>query len=540
MKLPPRVEPRPAALRPPVPRDVRSAVERMRRSVSDPISMRDLARHCGVAERTLNKHFRAFLGLSPMRYLQQLRLAAARETLLAGQVGLSVTEVAKRYCFNHFGRFAAQYRRAFGEAPSVTLANTRAALRASATREDADAPQFLPPQSRDKPSVGILPCDTPPGELDLAWTSESIAEALAAALTSVGALDVKTPRSLRAAAHDPRRQARETNARYLLTGRIVPAGTRLRVILRLIEPTTGRHVWGDSFDGEPNQPHELQDRIIAALFDAIPQRVRGAEIERARRAAPQNLDAYGLTMRALPFVFASRPDAARRALEFLHRAIEIDPDYGLATALAAWAHGQLVMYNGTTTAADEHSQALTLAHRAAILDDDDPLVLAARCAVHTMADEFDIAEALVTRSLARDPSCGWAWGRSAWLQAYKGDSATAIEQFGRAITLDPNPASRTNTFTGIGAAHFNAGRYEAAAVWLENAMIAEPTTAWPNRSLSVTYARLGERLKAKESLEALRNFCPDLTVGRVVAAVPFRPDFLDRLGDGLDDLGLPP
>jgi hypothetical protein len=51
---------------------------------------------------------------------------------------------------------------------------------------------------------------------------------------------------------------------------------------------------------------------------------------------------------------------------------------------------------------------------------------------------------------------------------------------------------------------------------------------------------LGERLKALDSLEALRRFCPDLTVGQVVTAVPFRPDFLNRLGDGLSALGLPP
>lgn len=63
--------------------------------------------------------------------------------------------------------------------------------------------------------------------------------------------------------------------------------------------------------------------------------------------------------------------------------------------------------------------------------------------------------------------------------------------------------------------------------------------AWANRSLSVSYARLGEPLKARESLDALRRYSPDLTVGRVVAALPYKPDFLDRLGDGLSALGLP-
>jgi hypothetical protein len=64
--------------------------------------------------------------------------------------------------------------------------------------------------------------------------------------------------------------------------------------------------------------------------------------------------------------------------------------------------------------------------------------------------------------------------------------------------------------------------------------------AWANRSLSVSYARLRDRLKALEALDALRQSCPDLTVTRVLAAVPFRSDFLDRLGNGLSDLGLPP
>ena len=182
---------------------------------------------------------------------------------------------------------------------------------------------------------------------------------------------------------------------------------------------------------------------------------------------------------------------------------------------------------------------MQLVQRAAILDDDDPLVLAARCAVHTMAREFDVAEALVTRALALDPSSGWAWGRSGWLQSYRGNTETAIEHFYCSLSLDPNFASRANNFAGIGSAHFNAGRYDAAAYWLRGAMLEQPGMKWANRSLSVSYARLGHRLKALESLDTLRRFCPDLTVDQVVAAVPFGPNFLDRLGEGLSGLGLP-
>lgn len=534
---------------PPIPHDVKMAVEFMRAAVCRPISMADLVQHCGVAERTLNKHFRTFLDVSPMRYLRRLRLAAAREALLAGEPGISVTEVAKRYEFNHFGRFADQYCRCFGEFPSATLRHGRAAVLSEPSvahgcdtmaRGGSGQELRTPLPSRDRPSIAVLPCQTPANEPTLHWVAPSVADAIAAALSSVRSLAVMVPRSLHAAMRDPQRLARELNARYFLTGRIVHVGTRLRIILCVADSATGHHVWGDSFDGERNQPLELQDRVVAGVVRVITSRIRGAEIDRARRAPPQNLDAYGLAMRALPFVFASQPDATRRALELLHRAIEIDPDYGLATALAAWCHGQLVMYNGTAAPAEETLRAIQLVQRAAILDDEDPLVLAARCAVHTMAREFDVAEALVTRALALDPSSGWAWGRSGWLHSYRGNSETAIEHFGRALSLDPNFVSRANNFAGIGSAHFNAERYDAAAFWLRSATLEQRGTWWANRSLSVSYARLGNRLKALESLDALRRFRPDLTVGQVVAAVPFGPDFLDRLGDGLSELGLPP
>lgn len=203
------------------------------------------------------------------------------------------------------------------------------------------------------------------------------------------------------------------------------------------------------------------------------------------------------------------------------------------------------MYNASSVPAEERDRSSRLVRRAAVLDDDNPLALTARCAVHMMLGELDVARTLVSRALARDPTCTWAWGRSGWLHAYQGEADTAIAHFRRALRLGP-ASSRANIFVGIGSAHFNAARYAAAASWIGHAMRAQPALTWANRSLAVSYARLGEQhrlgeqQKARESLGALRRFNPDLTVSQVVAAVPFRPAFLDRLGDGLSALGLPP
>ena len=516
----------------------------MRESVGRKISMADLVAYCGVAERTLHKHFRAFMAVSPLEYWRRLRLAAAREDFLKGVNGASVTEVATRFGFNHFGRFSQQYRHCFGETPSATLRRSRIAEleQIGRIRED-DTDDFgtfgmAARASREKPLVAVLPCQVSATQPEHRFFGESVAEGIATALSRVRSLSVVVPRSLQSVESlDSKRLARELGAHYLMMGRIAQTGERVRIIIRLLDATTDFHVWGDAYDGDVGDLFLLQDRVTEGVMRAILPHIRGTEIERARRMRPNDLDAYGLTMRAFPFVFATYPRAATRALDLLNRAMQIDPDYAPATALAAWCHAQLVLHNGTHSPNQEQARALLLSDRAGILDPDDPLVLTARCAVHTMAGQLDHASALITRVLALDPTSVWGWERSGWVKAFVGEPEAAIKHFDQATFLDSRPPN-ANRLIGIGCAHFDAGRYEQAAFWKRKALHEQPGTAWINRTLSVSYARLGERLAALDSLDALHRYSPDLTIRKIVAAIPFTQDFLDRVSEGLNDLGL--
>lgn len=105
------------------PRDVRRASEYIREHATDPITLADLVRASGVAGRTLLQHFRDFYGVPPMRYLRNRRLQLVRDDLLAQEAG-QVSEIASRWGFAHLGRFAVEYRRRFGECPSVTRARS--------------------------------------------------------------------------------------------------------------------------------------------------------------------------------------------------------------------------------------------------------------------------------------------------------------------------------------------------------------------------------------------------------------------------------
>lgn len=103
----------------PAPRHVRRAEAFMRAHAADAPTLADVARAAGVGVRTLSAGFQAQHGSSPMRWLRELRLQGARADLRRGDG--SVADIALRWGFGHFGRFAADYARRFGEAPSRTL-----------------------------------------------------------------------------------------------------------------------------------------------------------------------------------------------------------------------------------------------------------------------------------------------------------------------------------------------------------------------------------------------------------------------------------
>ena len=95
------------------------AINYMRENIGQQICMAEIVAVTRTPERTLRKHFLRFFGLAPLRFFRRLRLAAARDALLATSSD-SVTEIAARFGFMHFGRFSRDYRCCFGELPSVT------------------------------------------------------------------------------------------------------------------------------------------------------------------------------------------------------------------------------------------------------------------------------------------------------------------------------------------------------------------------------------------------------------------------------------
>ena len=76
----------------------------------------------GLSVRALDDGFARYVGTPPMTYLRQVRLTRAHEELAgADPEDTTVTAVARKWGFGHYGRFAADYQRRFARKPSETL-----------------------------------------------------------------------------------------------------------------------------------------------------------------------------------------------------------------------------------------------------------------------------------------------------------------------------------------------------------------------------------------------------------------------------------
>lgn len=89
-----------------------------------PVTLADLAKAAALSERQLNTFCQQRLGLSPMAWLREQRLEAVRE-ILQTHPGADMAATAMLHGFDHLGRFAAYYRRRFGELPSETVKTAR-------------------------------------------------------------------------------------------------------------------------------------------------------------------------------------------------------------------------------------------------------------------------------------------------------------------------------------------------------------------------------------------------------------------------------
>jgi TolB-like protein len=149
---------------------------------------------------------------------------------------------------------------------------------------------------------------------------------------------------------DVKQVGRELGVRYLLEGSVRKAGNKVRITGQLVDAVTGAHLWAERFDGELEDIFDLQDRVTASVVAAISPKLEQAEIERARRKPTESLDAYDYFLRGMAEFHQWTRTSNNEALRLFQKAMELDPNFAAAYAMAARSYSQRNRVAGLPTA----------------------------------------------------------------------------------------------------------------------------------------------------------------------------------------------
>ena len=406
-----------------------------------------------------------------------------------------------------------------------------------------DAPPAQPLSTQ--PSIAVLPFDNMSGDPAADSIADGLVEEITATLSRIRDFTVIARNSAYAAYRDKtsdlRQVSRELGVRYVLEGSLRKAGDRVRVTAQLIDAESGTHLWTDSYDGVVDNIFDFEDQIAEQVAGALHPSIRAAEIEQARRKRPDSVAAYDLVLRAMPHLWAHRAEANAEAIRLLDEAHRIDPAYGRASAFAAWARAQQVVYNWADDFAAMRAEGNRLIALAADTVSDDPTAL---CALSTatmlLFADLDRAQSFVDRALLLDPNLAWGWARRGFLHIYRGQPQEGVACFERAIRLSPLDPFSFNCYIGLGLARFAAGQPAEAVEWTRRAMREKVGLTWAYRDLAAFLGAAGKIDQAREAAAKLRETHPHVTVAEVADALRFmEPTLLARYVEGLRKAGLP-
>lgn len=297
----------------------------------------------------------------------------------------------------------------------------------------------------------------------------------------------------------------------------------------------------DRFDGDLDDVFALQDKITESVVGAIEPSLRRAEIERSKRKPPESMGAYDLYLKALPHIYAMRPDDNEQALGLLHKAIELDPNYAPALAYLAWAYEQRLVRDWGAYGEDDSGIAVSLARRAIAADREDAHVMAASGFVLVMiARDYEQGPQATERAHELNPNIAFVSMLVGVSQLFGGDPAEALIHFNDAIRVSPSDPGAFFFYSVASLGHLFCGRPAEAYDLAKKSARMYPdwdTTYW---AMVPALTQLGRTKEARSAISKLLELSPTTTVSRLRQLLPIRnPDSLNMILDGMTVAGLP-
>ncbi len=301
-------------------------------------------------------------------------------------------------------------------------------------------------------SLAVLPLENLSGEAAQNYFADGMTDELINDLAQISALRVISRTSVMAykGARKPLPQiARELNVDAVVEGSVLRSGNQVRITAQLIEASTDKHLWSQSYEGELRDTLGLQKRVASAIADQIRINLTPQEQAALKNVKVVDPVAYESYLKGRYFWNKRTADGLKAALAYFKQAVEEDPKYAQA-------------YSG-------------LADTYALLGD-------WQYAVMTPKEAFPEAKAAAIEALELDGTLGEAHNSLAFvLDAFDWNLDAAGKEFQRAIELNPGYATAHHWY----AWHLSlSGRFDEAIAEMRKAENLDPLSLIINSDLA--------------------------------------------------------
>lgn len=467
---------------------------------------------------------------------------AARMEALAEPGGISITA-------NVFEQVAGKVAFTFEDLGERQVKNIKKRIRvyrvvleimAGVKRAASSAP---PVEDVAKPAIAVLPFQDMSADKDQEYFADGIAEDIITGLARNQAFFVIARNSsftYRGGAVDIKQVAGELGVRYVLEGSVRRSGSRVRITAQLIDAATGNHIWAEQFDRQMDDVFAVQDDITASIVGVVTPELIGAEMKRARRKDPANLNAWDYMMRANWHAWRWTKEDSAAAKDFVLKAIAIDPNQARARVVYAMCKIVDVLYAWSPNPQAAMAEAQDMARLAVELDDRDAEAHTILGSVALFMRRFDDARRCLETAIDLNPNLAFArmWGGGYY--ALAGEIESARETLKMAIRLSPRDPANYWTFAFFGMAEFADGHYDAAAEWARKALHMNYNFPTGHRVLLAALGEMGDANATRAALDGLLSVAPETSITTTRVGVPWKtPEHLERYLNALRKAGLP-
>jgi len=391
------------------------------------------------------------------------------------------------------------------------------------SQDAATAAEEAPQRSRraalpspERPAIAVLPFVNMSGEARQEYFSDGISEDIITALSKLRWFFViarNSTFSYKGKAVHIKQLARELGVGYVVEGSVRKDGDQVRITAQLIDTATGSHIWADRYDRELADVFAVQDEITDAIVATIEPHLYAAENFRARRKAPENLDAWDLVMRALWHFWRISSEDNRIAQQLLEQAIAVDPGYAQAHAMLAVSHA-----SGVHMGWQDGAAALPIAERAALaavrIDDEDPWAHLGLAFTQARLGRLAESRTSFETALQLNPNFSLAHGIYGLVLSWSGRWREGAESARRALRLSPrDPLAAMFYAVAAYAAYIERDYAESIALCRKSIRLRNDFVAgW--RVMVAAAGMTGDTAVAAEAMEGYRRTLPGVTLAK--------------------------